>query len=306
MKLCEPPTQRHDPRTLWRDDARAADVAGVVVTSDTSTGQWLVVGGGSLEAARAPPWRFHSVSSHPWIKPLSPHTGHCHTMCPEVRSHSAMMSPRQRRRPGLRRQGTFVCQSPSGKWSVTHATIDPKKSARLSTGVGRSSGRSPPCPRPGNAAYRRPSRLVSRCRHSGMKGVSHNAGALTVYTKTCIVSCVGQAAGVARECASRRPRVSRGRPPPQRLPAPSGPARTRPRRLEADARYRSRRSRDPDSDGARTPRILRRHVRGSGVRRARVRETDPKNATTRVEAGARSLSRIDEREASGRCEKQID
>ena len=32
-----------------------------------------------------------------------------------------------------RRKGTFVCQSPSGRWSVTQATIDPKKSARLKT-----------------------------------------------------------------------------------------------------------------------------------------------------------------------------
>ena len=24
--------------------------------------------------------RFHNVSSHPWIQPLSPHTGHCQAM----------------------------------------------------------------------------------------------------------------------------------------------------------------------------------------------------------------------------------
>ena len=63
----------------------------------------------------APPLRFHSVSSQPWIKPLSPQSGQCQTMCPDARSSSAMMSPRHRRRPGLRRQGTFVCSSSSGR-----------------------------------------------------------------------------------------------------------------------------------------------------------------------------------------------
>jgi len=38
--------------------------------------------------------------------------------------------------------GRFLV-SPSGRWSVTQATIDPKKRARFRTGPGTDSGRSP-------------------------------------------------------------------------------------------------------------------------------------------------------------------
>lgn len=65
MKLCR--AVRHGSRSAETGVARrcrAADVAGVVVTTDTGTDQWLVVGGVSLDA-RAPPWRFHKVPSQP-------------------------------------------------------------------------------------------------------------------------------------------------------------------------------------------------------------------------------------------------
>jgi hypothetical protein len=85
-----------------------------------------------------------SVDEHqPWIAPLSPHTLHCQSIAPDAWFSVAMISPRHRFRPGLRRHGTFVCQSPSGRWSVTHATIDPKNRTRFRRRDGRSCGRSP-------------------------------------------------------------------------------------------------------------------------------------------------------------------
>jgi hypothetical protein len=58
--------------------------------------QCVVVGDGLVGAAPASCWRSHGVSSHPWIHPLSPHSGQCQTMYPDVRSSSAMISRRQR------------------------------------------------------------------------------------------------------------------------------------------------------------------------------------------------------------------
>lgn len=74
-----------------------------------------VVGDGIVGTARASCCRSHGVSSQPWISPLSPQSGQCHSIYPDVRAGRAMISPRQRRRPGLRRQGTFVYSSPSGR-----------------------------------------------------------------------------------------------------------------------------------------------------------------------------------------------
>ena len=48
-------TDHAPPETGVARRCRAADVAGVVVTTGTAPRQWLVAGGVSLDAARAPP-----------------------------------------------------------------------------------------------------------------------------------------------------------------------------------------------------------------------------------------------------------
>jgi SAM-dependent methyltransferase len=58
--------------------------------------------------ASKPGRRSQSVPSHPRMTPFSPHSGHCHRMSDEPGCSSAMMSPRQRLRPGRRQHGTFV------------------------------------------------------------------------------------------------------------------------------------------------------------------------------------------------------
>jgi hypothetical protein len=94
----------------------APDMARVAVGAGSQhDAQCVVVDDGLVGTVPVSCWRSHGVSSHPWIHPLSPHRGHCQTMYPDVRFSSAMISPRQRRRPGLRRHGTFVYSSPSGR-----------------------------------------------------------------------------------------------------------------------------------------------------------------------------------------------
>ena len=61
-----------------------------------------------FSVASKPGRRFQSVSSHPRMTPFSPHSGQCHRMSDEPGRSSAMMSPKQRLRPGRRQHGTFV------------------------------------------------------------------------------------------------------------------------------------------------------------------------------------------------------
>jgi hypothetical protein len=80
----------------------------------------------------------HGVPSHPRVTPLSPQTRQCHEIVVPSTSNEARISPGHRRRPGLRRHDTFVQGSAADRPLVTHATIAPRNSARLSPGPGMS------------------------------------------------------------------------------------------------------------------------------------------------------------------------
>ena len=82
--------------------------------------------------------RSHSVCSHPRITPFSPHHGQRHTISNTSGRSSAMISPRQRLRPGRRMHQTFVWESPAETWSVAQATIDVKNIAQFRAGPGMS------------------------------------------------------------------------------------------------------------------------------------------------------------------------